>query len=150
MKFEDEIKQKTPFKSEQHKAYVNLMYTGNLLIDRSIQVLKPFNINEQHYNILRILKGRYPEAACPGEIKEVLLNKRGDLTRLLDKLDKMGVITRGTNQENRRMINIQLNKQGIKLVDKIGAKMESLRTHEKTITVKEAKQLSGILDKIRG
>ncbi|NQY08527.1 MAG: MarR family transcriptional regulator [Flavobacteriales bacterium] len=150
MKFEDEIKQVTPFPTEQQKAIVNLMYTGNILVDRSIKILKPFNINEQHYNILRILKGRHPEAMCPGEIKEVLLNKRGDLTRLLDKLDKMGVVVRGTNPENRRMINILLNNKGVKLLDKIKAQMEVLRIHEKSITEKEAKQLNTILDKIRG
>ena len=150
MKFEDEIKQVTPFPTEQQKAIVNLMYTGNILVDRSIKILKPFNINEQHYNILRILKGRHPEAMGPGESKEGLLNKRRDLTRLLDKLDKMGVVVRGTNPENRRMINILLNNKGVKLLDKIKAQMEVLRIHEKSITEKEAKQLNTILDKIRG
>ena len=150
MNFEDEIKQTVPFENEQHKAVVNLMYTSNVIIDRNIKILKPFNINEQHYNILRILKGRHPESACPSEIKEVLLNKRGDLTRLLDKLYKMGVIERETNPENRRMIKIELNNRGMTLLEEIRMKMKALQIHKRTISDKEAELFNEILDKLRG
>jgi DNA-binding MarR family transcriptional regulator len=148
MKIEDEIKQKK-FKDNWKKALINLHFTSNFLKDKLLTELKEYKINEQHYNILRILKGRYPNAACPGEIKEVLINKRGDLTRLLDKLNILGYIDRSTNAENRRMVNVYITETGIQLLDELLLKVDSLDNIKNKLSNEEAIQLSTLLDKIR-
>lgn len=149
MKIEKEINQ-PKFKSNHEKAVVNVLYTGYWLKDRGEKVLKPFQLNEQHYNILRILKGRHPKTICPSEIKEVLLNKRGDLTRLLDKLVKMELVDRHHNDDNRRMINLEITDQGIALLEKLVPQIVDTNISSRKLTSDEAGQLSDLLDKLRG
>ncbi len=150
MKLEDEIKQKKPFVSEMNKAIVNVIYTGNFFMDDTVRKVKEFDINDQHYNVLRILRGAYPHSLCPGEIKQVLLNKRGDLTRLIDKLVKLGYVNRDVNSQNRRMVDISINKAGLKLLETISKKNAAENKFDNNLTIKEAKQLNTLLDKLRG
>lgn len=148
MNINEAIKQKK-FANEWEKALVNLHFTSNELNDRLIKTLKPYAINDQHYNILRILNGRYPEVACPGDIKAVLLNKRGDLTRLLDKLNKLNYVERATNPSNRRMVDVKITTAGIALLKKLNAEINTTHTLKKNLTEEEAIQLSLLLDKMR-
>jgi DNA-binding MarR family transcriptional regulator len=149
MKIEKEIKQKK-FDNAWARALVNLHYTSNVYEDKLLQILKPHNINDQHYNVLRILKGQHPEAVCPGYIKEVLLNKRGDLTRLIDKLTKLGHVSRQTNAENRRMVDISITDPGINLLKKLGKEVKTIQKIKKNLSEEEAILLSELLDKMRG
>ena len=150
MGFEDEIKMTKPFESELKKAMINVIYTGNFFSDRTSKVLKEFGINDQHFNILRILKGKYPKPACPTEIREVLIDKRGDLTRLLDKLDKMDLIIRQTNELNRRMVDVVISQKGIALIKKMTSKLKRVVDDKESLTEKEATVLNRLLDKFRG
>ncbi|MEP2023141.1 MAG: MarR family transcriptional regulator [Reichenbachiella sp.] len=149
MKLEEVIKQAS-FKNSKEKAIINVLYTSNWLRDRSESVLKPKGINEQHFNILRILRGRHPHTICPGEIKEVLINKRGDLTRLLDKLVAMELVNRDINPENRRMINLKISNSGMELLSDLDPKFEELNQKNNALTKEESEQLSDLLDKMRG
>ena len=115
MKLEDEIKQ-SKFQDEWQKALLNILYTGNWLTDNFMNIAKKFGINDQHYNVLRILRGKHPKCACPSEIKEVLINKRGDLTRLLDKLVNMDLVDRNVNANNRRMVDLIITEKGLNLL----------------------------------
>jgi DNA-binding MarR family transcriptional regulator len=148
MNINEAIKQKK-FENEWEKALINLHFTSNELNDRLLSVLKPYAIHDQHYNILRILNGRYPELACPGDIKAVLLNKRGDLTRLLDKLDKLNYVERATNPTNRRRVDIKITAAGIALLKKLKSEIHTIKTLKRNLTEAEASQLSFLLDKIR-
>lgn len=149
MRFEEEIKQNI-FRNAKEKAIINILYTGNWLRDRSEGILKPVGINEQHYNILRILRGRHPGTICPGEIKEVLINKRGDLTRLLDKLVAMGLVKRDINPDNRRMINVKLTEEGLTLLGNLDPQVEEMNKMNNSLSEKESEQLNDLLDKLRG
>lgn len=148
MNINEAIKQKK-FANEWEKALVNLHFTSNEFNDRLLKILKPYSINDQHYNILRILNGRYPNVACPGDIKAVLLNKRGDLTRLLDKLNKLNYVERATNPNNRRMVDIKITTTGIRLLKKLNTEIDTTHTLKKNLTKEEAIQLSLLLDKLR-
>ena len=101
MKIEDAIKQKK-FDSPLHKATLNLMYTANWLHGEFRDLFKAFDITHQQYNVLRILRGKYPECVNPTEIKEVMLDKNPDITRLCDRLLTMGLINRAIDKMNRR------------------------------------------------
>jgi len=141
---------KSRFDNEWKKAIVNAIYTGNVLTEMTTSVLKPYQLNDQHYNILRILRGQYPNEASPGYIKEVLLNKRGDLTRLLDKLVKMGYVDRCLNPDNRRMVSLRITESGLDLVQLISSQMNHFKHVQNQLTKEEAIQLNLLLDKLRG
>jgi DNA-binding MarR family transcriptional regulator len=150
MKIEQAIKQ-YKFESNVQKAFVNLMYTANQLRDTQKIIFEPFDILPQHFNILRIIKGKHPNAISPGEIKEVMLDKAPDITRLLDKLVKLGLINRQTCNQNRRKIDITLTQKGLNELKKLNESVAAYtKKLEKNISEKEAAILSNLLDKLRG
>lgn len=150
MKIEKVIKQ-TTFEDSYQKAIVNLIYTGNWMRDKQNSLFKKYGLLPQHYNILRILKGRHPHAVCPGDIKEVMLDKGNDLTRLLDKLVKKGFVKRGLCEENRRKMDVMLTKEGLGFIAEIELPIKDLHAEfKKYLSQNEAEQLSHLLDKLRG
>jgi DNA-binding MarR family transcriptional regulator len=149
MKLEDEIKQ-DKFESNYHKAVINIIYTANWLRDRQMEVFKAFDVLPQHYNVLRIIKGKHPEPCSPGEIKEVMLDKGNDVTRLVDKLVKKGLVKRNLCESNRRKIDLQITEKGLTFLKELNDPMKKqLSVMKKTMSEKEAGLLSDILDKMR-
>ncbi len=147
MKIENQIKQKE-FTSVHHKAHINILYTSNWLKDRSQRIIKKFEITQQQYNVLRILKGRAGKSCSAQEIKEVMIDKRPDLTRLIDRLILKSLVTRQECEENRRKLDIMITEKGISLIKKIEPLFKKMITDETVITDAEAIELSRILDKM--
>ncbi|MFL5753621.1 MAG: MarR family winged helix-turn-helix transcriptional regulator [Bacteroidia bacterium] len=148
MKIDEAIKQKK-FDSPVHKAMVNVIYTYNWLSNLWTAFFEQYEITEQQYNVLRILRGRYPNSICAGDIKEVMLDKNPDLTRLCDRLVKKGLIERQYNEFNRRQVLIRITKTGLDLLRHIDPGMKKQAKKIK-LSDKEAELLSDLLDKIRG
>jgi len=145
-----EINQKE-FDSGIEKAMVNLLYTSNWFRDYHHQIFSPFGIKPQHYNILRILKGKHPQPISPGEIKEVMLDKAPDLTRLLDKLEDLRYVDRHLCPVNRRKMDILITKSGKKILNEINKKnKKAMDSWTGRLSEKEAEKLSELLDKFRG
>lgn len=150
MKIEKVIKQ-TKFESSVQKAFINIIYTANQLRDMQKEIFEAYDILPQHYNVLRIIKGKHPKPISPGEIKEVMLDKAPDITRLLDKLVKLGWINRNTCMDNRRKIDITLTQKGLNKLEKINRIVKAkIKKMQKNINEKEAEVLSDLLDKFRG
>lgn len=149
MKIEDSIKQKK-FESAQHKANINLIYTFNWMMDNMNEIFKEFDITHQQYNVLRILNGKYPNEITAGEIKEVMLDKNPDLTRLSDRLLNKELITRGYNETNRRQVLIKITPKGIDLLKEIEPIMKKRGKNLNHLTESDANLLSDLLDKLRG
>ncbi len=148
MKFEEEIKQ-SKFDSSTQKAVLNVMFTSNWINALFRDVFKPYDLTPQQYNVLRILRGKHPKSANPGEIKEVMLDKNPDLTRLCDRLCKLDLITRGVDKTNRRKINIKISDAGLELLKTLDPKIKKMQSSMKSLTEDEANQLSDLLDKMR-
>ena len=149
MKIEEEIKQER-FSDNWEKAIVNIIYTANQVRDQQNGQLKEHGLLMQHYNAMRIIRGRHPEPVSPGEIKEVMLDKGNDVTRLLDKLVEMKMVKRTVCAENRRKVDIVLTVKGLdwlKQQDKVNNAIKA--DIKKRLTDKEAGQLSELLDKMR-
>ncbi len=146
MSFKEEIKSK--FDSNQLMAAVNVIYTSNWLRDVSLPIYQKHNILSQHYNILRIVNGSYPNAVSPGYIKEVMLDKGRDLTRLVDKLVKLGYVERSLCKDNRRKMKITITEMGSEIIETIGKEINSLYTSY-NLNEEEAIKLSELLDKLR-
>ena len=111
----EKVIQQARFKDGYQKAIVNLLYTSNYFRDIHQTVFRKFEIQGQHYNLLRILKGKYPEPVTPGYIKEVMLDKGTDLTRLIDKLQKKGWVERKICANNKRQMDVTISQSGIDL-----------------------------------
>lgn len=150
MRIEQAINQRK-FKDDYHKIVVNLLYTGNWLRDALGANLKEHGLLPQHYNALRIIKGRHPDPVSAGDIKDVMLDKASDVTRLLDKLEKLEYVQRRLCPHNRRKMDISITPQGLKLLSDVDILMDTFYDDlADRITEAEAATLSDLLDKIRG
>lgn len=149
MKIEKAIKQ-SKFESPIQKAVINIIYTANWFRDLQSELFKQHDILPQHYNVLRIIKGKHPQSVSPGDIKEVMLDKGTDVTRLVDKLVKRGLVKRSLCEENRRKIDINLTDKGLDFLKTLNDPMrKQYNTIKKQLSEKEAELLSDLLDKLR-
>ena len=149
MRIEDEIKQKK-FKSDYHKMIINLLYTGSWISLKESQILKPFGLTIQQYNILRILNGQYPNPATVNLLIERMLDKTSNASRIVDRLVRKKLVTRRVCTKDRRSVDVLINAEGIELLRKI----EEMRIEEQnefnSLTDSEMKTLNRLLDKFRG
>lgn len=142
------IKQKS-FRNSIEKALINLLYTSSHIDVSMTQTFKAKGLQKQHFNILRIIKGSHPKPVSPGYIKEVMLDKGRDLTRLLDKMEKLGYIMRKSNPKNRRSLNISLTENGAKTEAELSRLLDSWYEAQTCLNEDEAETLSNLLDKLR-
>lgn len=148
MKLEDEIKQRK-FATPAQKALVNILFTSNWVNYQFRELFKNYDLTQQQYNVLRILRGRYPNSANPSEIKDVMLDKNPDLTRLCDRMCAGGWISREIDENNRRKMNIKITAKGLKLLERIDPEIVSFEASHQGLTDEEYEQLSDLLDKFR-
>jgi len=149
LKLEEAIKQKR-FESPQIKAMLNIMYTANWLMGEFRDIYKPYGITPQQYNVLRILRGKHPESVNPSEIKEVMLDKNPDITRLCDRLLAMGLIGRSIDAENRRKMNILITDHGLHMLAQIQPLLEERQALILSRSGLDYGLLSDLLDELRG
>ncbi|PKL82655.1 MAG: MarR family transcriptional regulator [Ignavibacteriae bacterium HGW-Ignavibacteriae-3] len=148
MRLEDEIKQ-LKFRNEYHKLAVNILYTNSWLLKNQTKLFFKYNITWNQYNILRILRGQYPLPATINLLKERMLDKMSDASRLVERLRVKGLVIRDISSEDRRRVDVIISEKGLKLLsemDKLNEKFDSL--FEK-LSSPEAKKLNELLDKMR-
>ena len=131
---EEEIKQKK-FKSEKHKAVIQIMFTSGWLYNTQATVLKNYDITPEQYNVLRILRGAYPNPIMLSEIT----------CRMIDK----SMVTRHICENNRRQVDILITQAGLGVLTEIDNAENGIDSVTKTITETEAKELNRILEKLR-
>ena len=142
--FSKEINSKFP--NERVKALLNIKFTANYLDTIGNTILKPFNISEQQYNILRILRGA-KNAITVKAVKERMVQKSPNSTRLMDKLCDKGLIERNRCENDRRVVYVKISNKGLELLKEI--KIDEYDGYMSSISEKEAKLLNELLDKIR-
>jgi len=148
MRIEDEIKQKK-FKNEFHKAEVNLLFTSSWKSGKQSAIMKPYDISMQQFNILRILKGQSPHPAPLKLLTERMIDKMSNTSRLVDKLNKKGLVNRVNCETNRRQVDITITEEGMKVCDRVTKELDSALENENKLTLDEAQELNRILDKMR-
>lgn len=147
-KIEDAIKQKK-FENEFHKLTINVIYTASWFQSRHLQIFKPYGISGPQYNILRILKGQFPNPAPLKLLTERMIDKMSNTSRLVEKLLKKGLVERTICKDNRRQVDISITPAGLELLKEVGKKMEMESSRLTSLSEKEAKQLNLLLDKLR-
>ncbi len=144
------IKQKK-FASPMEMVLVNVLYTSNWYRDAQMPLFKKYGLQPQHFNVLKIVKGKHPNAVSPGYIIEVMLDKGRDLTRLVDKLVKLDLLKRETCPTNRRKVDIYITEEGLAITKEMEQDIMSLSNNlDENLSIEEAEQLSFLLDKLRG
>lgn len=150
MSLEEDIKQEKGFKSQHHKAVVNIMYTDGWIRGTLNGMLKPYGLTNQQYNVLRILRGSNPEPLSTSSIRDRMLDKMSDASRIVDRLFKKGLVERKTCSADKRLVDVYITKEGLKLLDLMDVAMDEFNASLGSITEEEAEALNTILDKLRG
>lgn len=149
MRIDDEI-QSTNFEDNYHKAVININYTQGWLSNTFRCKFEKFNLTEQQFNILRILRGQYPKPATVNLLKERMIDKMSDTSRIVDRLVQKGLVSRCTNNQDRRAVDIRISEQGLDVLATMDSEFKTSDVLKKNITEAEASLLSDLLDKLRG
>jgi DNA-binding MarR family transcriptional regulator len=149
MKLEDEIKQKA-FIDMHEKAVLNIIVTANRINEVVSKFMKSHGITPQQYNVLRILKGQYPNPATVNLISGRMLDKMSNASRIVDKLFAKKLVERKTCSEDRRAVDIVLSKKGMEFLDKLTQSLYKIYDDNfRTLNEEETRQLNNLLDKFR-
>lgn len=149
MSLEEEIHQRK-FRNEFHKLGVNIIYTHNWLISRYSDVFKKFDITEQQFNILRILRGAHPGPLPINSLKERMLDKMSDASRLVERLRLKGLVKRRECAEDRRKVDVMITDEGLALLKEIDKYENEFDKCFKELSESEAQTINYLLDKLRG
>lgn len=145
-----ELKQTKPFKSPADEAFVSLQRTADLVMRKIAQFLKAWGISPTQYNVLRILRGAGPEGLCCGEISDRMITHDPDITRLLDRIEKLGWIERARSTKDRRVVVARISKRGLELLKQIDKPIEDFnRTASAHLSERKLRELIGLLNEVR-
>lgn len=147
MRIEEEIKQEK-FKSEHQKASINLLYTSNWLTNKHKDFFSDYEITPQQYNVLRILRGQHPEKISTSDIKQRMLDKNSDVSRIVDRLTTKKLVSKSTCSKDRRLVDVAISKKGLALLKNMDKHVETLNKAI-NLTSQEAEKLNELLDKLR-
>ena len=140
---QEELKQNKPFRTLRQEAQLNLVRTANVLSDAFEQMLKPHGITGTQYNVLRILRGAEPDGLCRNEVSQRLLNRMPDATRLLDRMEEAGLVTRERSATDRRLVTTRITKKGRQIVDDLDDAADD--QHEKALGHMSEQQLRTLI-----
>lgn len=148
MKIEDIIKSKVI--SLELKTVLNLLHTSNIVQDKTSEVLKPFDLSSEQFNVLRILRGQKGVPASLSCVQERMICKMSNTTRLVDKLIAKDMVQRSICENNRRKVDIVITQKGLDILKQLDAPMKALNDSViENLSTQETETLNELLDKIR-
>jgi DNA-binding MarR family transcriptional regulator len=148
MKLEGAL-QTTHFRDAKHKASLNILYTAWWLKSIMSKELKVFGITLEQYNVMRILKGKSPEAMCVKDIAGRMIEKGTNVPRIIDRLVEKKLVKRATDIKDKRHTVMQLTANGFELLDQCTKKMNQISDKIIHLTEKDAEQMNKLLEKMR-
>jgi DNA-binding MarR family transcriptional regulator len=146
MKIEDEIQ--TRFKTPQQKAIINIRYTSNFLGNIQNSLMDQYGLSMAQFNILRILRGA-KSAINVQTVKERMIEKSPNTTRLMDKLIEKELIERTRCTKDRRVVYVEISKHGLAILKAIDDNSDILNMIQVGLSDEESTILSDLLDKVR-
>lgn len=149
MKIEEELKSSIDY-NKTTRVVLNIMYTQNVINETFNEVIKPYDISSEQYNVLRILRGQKGQPANMCIIQERMLARTSNTTRLVDKLLLKDLVTRNVCPENRRKIEVLITQKGLDLLSELDPKVkEHEELFSKNLNEEELTQLNTLLEKYR-
>jgi len=132
------------------QAIGKIFLTFNWCSDKLKQSIAPYDITIQQFNVLRILRGQHPKPSTVSFVKETMLDKMCDASRIIDRLLQKDLIMKDSNQKDKRAVDIMITKKGLSLLEKIDTEFSISDIISTNLTLEEAQELNTLLDKIRG
>lgn len=148
MSIEKDIQQ-AKFVTSRHKALVNILFTYGWELERIKKIVESENITHQQYNILRILRGSYPNPISTLQIRERMLDKMSDTSRMVDRLIVKRLAVKTISRKDRRLVDVIISEEGLDLLKRIEARVDIVSEIMSNVSEEEAEQLSSLLDKVR-
>lgn len=146
----EEIIKSTVSIDDAKKVVLNIMYTQNVIAEKFNDVLKPYDLSGEQYNVLRILRGQKGNPANMCVIQERMIAKNSNTTRLIDKLLLKDLVTREVCPENRRKIEVLITQKGLDLLTELDPKvLDNEKLFAKNLSQEELLQLNSLLEKYR-
>jgi DNA-binding MarR family transcriptional regulator len=144
------LKQNRPFVSLEQEAYLSILRTASELSYSVDQFFRAFGITSSQYNVLRILRGAGADGLCRNEISERMVTATPDMSRLLDRIEKAGWVTRERGEEDRRQVSTHITKSGMELLAKLEKPTGDfvMRLFTET-TIRDLKTVLKVNDQIR-
>lgn len=126
LRLQDEIKQTKPFPSPAAEAMLSILRTAAILDHHTALALEPFGLTPTQFNVLRILRGAGKEGLCGREVAERMVARVPDVSRMLERLDAMGLITRERDPADRRHVAARITKKGLEVVEAAAPGLEAV------------------------
>jgi DNA-binding MarR family transcriptional regulator len=145
---EDEIGQRRPFRTQRHRAMVNLLFTYGWLTERLRERMTEHGVTLQQYNVLRILRGA-AEPISTSVIRDRMLDRMSDTSRLVDRLEKKGLVHRCPCATDKRLVDVSLTGPGAELLDRIDRTENDFLSLVSGLSETQASELSKLLDRLR-
>ena len=142
------IKLSHPFQDEYHKGMVGVFLLETILFKDVEAHLKKYKLTYQQFNILRILKGQHPKCANLSILKERMLHKESDVSRLVDRLVNLGLVEKKENETNKRKIFICLSSEGYKLAESIDVNHDGFRSIMKNLSQTDILMFNKLVHKL--
>ena len=142
--------QQASFRNAYQKASINLIYTVGWMRDKTKSIFEEEDITPQQFNILRILRGSFPKPLSTLQIRERMLEKMSDTSRIVDRLIAKGLVKKLTCKDDRRLVDVIISDKGKKLLEKLDLRQQEMDGVLGNLSENDANILSELLDKIRG
>ncbi|RYZ00214.1 MAG: MarR family transcriptional regulator [Chitinophagaceae bacterium] len=149
MGIEQDIHQKK-FVNEKQRAMINLLYTYGWVMEQVKNFLASEDITHQQFNILRILRGAMPDPLSTLQIRERMLDKMSDTSRIVDRLVGKELVQKCTCPKDKRLVDVTISPRGLSLLEKIDAGGDHIEEIMGRLSEAEATRLSDLLDRMRG
>ncbi len=146
-RIEDLIKQ-SKFRDEKHKAVITVIYASNLLAGFHEEYFSKYNLTVQQYNVLRILRGQFPHPITVNLIRERMMDKMSDTSRIVERLRKAGFVERNVRRDDRRAVDVLITQKGLDVLTEIDRHDEKTDKPTKFLSQEESKTLSTLLEKM--
>ena len=140
--------QQTNFRSENHKAMVNLIFSSNWLLERIKRFVEKEDITHQQYNILRILKGSGKPLSTL-QIRERMIDKMSDTSRIVERLLKKDLTHKVMCLHDKRLVDVTITNKGLSLLDRLETNIAEMDSLLAGLKAEEAQALNELLDKMR-
>lgn len=137
------------FTSESQKAVINLIYTYHWVTDKVKAALSPEDITMQQFNILRILRGSDPEPLSTLKIRERMLDKMSDTSRIVDRLLIKKLVVKKVSTQDKRLVDISITNEGKKLLERLDKNMKGTEKILANLDNNDLNKLNALLDGIR-
>jgi DNA-binding MarR family transcriptional regulator len=149
MLLEQRIQQSRPFRSEHERAAVNVLYTATWILEHMRDFLAGYGITQQQYNVLRILRGQYPESISTCDIRNRMIDRAPDASRIVDRMIAKNLVQKTPSVKDKRRIDVTITTNGLALLDAISVAMEGPDNLLRRLSTEDCKNLNTLLDTMK-